>query len=153
METCVGWGGGLLLLLLLLLWFGAGLGHGGLPENVARCAFFCSPARGFSRQVLVLPEFWAVVVRFCRQARWFSRLMETFVGWGGGLLLPPCTFCMFFDAVGVGFVRLRSIFVAVGVGFVRLAGCFPRLLRGFFRCRWPEARILRGFVAHCGLFS
>ena len=78
--------------------------------------------------------------------------METFVGWGGGLPLLPCTFCMFFDAVGVGFVRLRSIFVAVGVGFVRLAGCFPRLLRGFFRCRWPEARILRGFVALAGCF-
>ena len=47
METCVGWGGGLLLLLLLLLWFGAGLGHGGLPENVVRCAFFVALHVGF----------------------------------------------------------------------------------------------------------
>ena len=37
----------------------------GLPENVVRCAFFFRPARGFSRQVLVLLEFLAVVARFC----------------------------------------------------------------------------------------
>ena len=57
--------------------------------------------------------------------------METFVGWGGGLLLLPCTFCMFFVAVGVGFVRLGSIFVAVGVGFVRLGSIFVAVGVGF----------------------